>query len=102
MSNEHEGPSWHMANLIPRKYNYWTNPDFQTVHYYNGNSFRSSPLPTPGANSASNRSRGDRGACTRLCSRKTGETSRIGEDSSGRNGKSVFLSAPWIRGAIAG
>ena len=77
MSQEHAGPNREIANLMPRKYNYWTNPDFLTVHYYNGNSFRLSPYQQQGLLSASNVLRGGCGTRNRLSSHEQGETSGI-------------------------
>jgi hypothetical protein len=93
MSYEHAGPNWHIANLIPRKYNYWTNSDFLTVHYYNGNSFRLFPFQHQGALSASNPLYTARVVCNRLSNPEKGETSGIGEDLSGRNGN-LFSQRP--------
>jgi hypothetical protein len=102
MSHEHAGPNREIANLIPRKYNYWTNPESLTVYYYNGNSFRLSPFQHQGPISASKLVDTVGGVCNRLISTEKGETRGIGEDSSGRNGNLLFFSAPWIRGAITG
>ena len=102
MSNDHQASNRHIANLMPTGYNYWTNPDFPTVHYYNGNSFRLSPYQHRGPISASNRSRGGRAACNRLCSQEKGETSGI---SSTRQAETeiCFIQRPiYLAGAIAG
>jgi hypothetical protein len=94
MSQEHAGPNREITNLIPRKYNYWTNPDFLTVDYYNGKSFRLFPVQHRGPISASNFLDLIWVSRDRLKSPEKGETSGIGVDPSGRNGNLVFLSAP--------
>jgi hypothetical protein len=103
MSNDHEGPNRHIANLIPRRYNYWTNPDFLTVHYYNGNSFRLPPYQHRGPISASNPLRGGCGARNRLRSQEKGETSGICRTRQAET-EICFAQRPMDseRGAIAG
>ena len=93
MSQDHAGPNRKIANFIPRKYNYWTNTVFQSVHYYNGNSFRLSPYQHQGPISASNLLGIAFGVCNRLGTLEEGESSGIGENASSRNGN-LLISAP--------
>jgi len=77
MSHEHAGPNREIANLMPRMYNYLTKSDFQTVHYYNGNSFRLSPFQHQGPVSASNRLGTRGGVHNRVSNHEQGATALV-------------------------
>ena len=94
MSCVHRDPIRPIANLIPRKYNYLTSPVFWTVHYYNGNSSRLSPIQIERGTHIcifSPRHRFIARNC--LTKSESGETTCICMDQAGQTGK-LFYGRP--------